>query len=204
MPRRVRHEDYGAIHHVVPQGNGRRRFVLDDEDRRSYLVRFHRVACDHRWIIHASSLLDTHHHAVIETPEPNLGQGMRLLLGGHGAWFNDKNTRRGAVFGERYWSRRVSREGFLATCLYVLLNPVAAGLVEHPRAWEWCSYRSAVEDGVSDRLGQYVGSAGTDAREGFVVAVERAVARVHESRARDARATWQAASEVAARFGGDG
>ena len=34
--------------------------------------RFHVIARERRWTIHALSLLDTHHHAVVETPLPNL------------------------------------------------------------------------------------------------------------------------------------
>jgi len=51
------------MHHVVPQGNGRCQIVLDDRDRHAYLGRFHAIANRHDWTIHASSLLDTHHHA---------------------------------------------------------------------------------------------------------------------------------------------
>ena len=97
----------------------------------AYLVRFNRVARDCGVDRPRVLLLDTHHHAVVETPDRNLGAGMQLVLGGHSAWFNKQHGRRGAVFRERFWSRRVSREAFLVTCLYVLMNPVAAGLVRH-------------------------------------------------------------------------
>jgi len=63
---------------------------------------------------------------------------MRLVVGGHAAWFNKHHDRTGAVFGDRYWSTRVFRHRhLLRACLYTLVNPVAAGLARHPRDWEW-------------------------------------------------------------------
>ena len=43
----------------------------------------------------------------------------------------------------RFWSRRILDDGWLfRACIYVVVNPVAAGLCGHPREWPWCSYRS--------------------------------------------------------------
>jgi len=104
---------------VIPRGDGGRAIVVDDRDRAAYLDRFHEVADDRRWIVHVSSLLDTHHHAIVETPEPDLGLGMRLVLGGHAAWFNARHGRSGSVFGERFWSARADSPGhFLRACVY--------------------------------------------------------------------------------------
>jgi putative transposase len=165
MGRRLREEEPGAIHHVVPQGNGRAAIVRDDRDRRAYLERFHDVARDRGWTIHTSCLLDTHHHGIVETPSPDLGQGMRLVVGGHAHWFNKRHQRSGAVFSDRYWSTRVHDDAHLVrACIYALLNPVAAGLVEHPRDWPWCSYHSVLADGCSEWLGGALGDSATEAR----------------------------------------
>ena len=91
MTRPPRDEAPGAIHHAVPQGSSRRRIVEDDRDRTAYLNRFDRVGRDLGWIVHASSLMDTHHHAVVETAEPNLGEGMRRVQGGHARWLNARH-----------------------------------------------------------------------------------------------------------------
>lgn len=91
MSRRPRQEGPGAIRHVVPKGNGGRRIVFDDRDRRRYLERFNAIAAERGWIVHASCLLETHHHAVVETPRPDLGRGMGLILGGHAAWLNRRH-----------------------------------------------------------------------------------------------------------------
>lgn len=197
MGRRPRDEAPGAIHHVVPQGDGRSPIVLDDRDRRAYLERFNRVAHERLWIIHASCLLDTHHHGIIETPSPDLGYGMRLVVGGHAHWFNARHGRSGAVFGDRYWSARLRDEGhLLRACVYALLNPVAAGLVEHPREWPWCSYRAAVADGISDRLATMLGDTPREARDRFLELVDVGVEIVHARRLTNRREVLRAARSV--------
>ncbi len=198
MGRRPRDEAPGAIHHVVPQGNGRARIVLDDHDRRSYLSRFNRIARERRWTIHASCLLDTHHHGIVETPIPDLGQGMRSIVGGHAAWFNKRHDLAGAVFGDRYWSIRVHDAGhLLLACLYAMLNPVAAGIVDHPSEWPWSSYHSVVADGCSARLAAILGDTPGEARTRFLTLVDAAVDGLAAERRADLAAALRVAREVA-------
>lgn len=146
VSRPPREEAPGATHHVIPRGNGRHPIVLDDRDRHSFVTRFAAIRREVGWLSHASCLLDTHHHAVIETPEPNLGQGMRRLLGGHSRWMNVRHERKGSVFTPHFWSRRIQDDAwFFRACLYVVLNPVVAGICAHPAEWPWCSYRATAE-----------------------------------------------------------
>src|SRR6187399_65811 len=119
MARVSRAEAAGAIHHVIPAGNNGGRIVEDDCDRASYLARFARIRRELGWLCHASCLMDTHHHAVVETPMPNLGLGMRRLLGGHSHWLNLRHGQTGSVFVPHFWSRRLADEAwFFRACLY--------------------------------------------------------------------------------------
>lgn len=112
---------------------------------------------------------------------------MRYVIGGHAAWFNARHDRLGAVFGDRYWSRRVYDEDVVTACLYVLLNPVAAGLIGHPSEWPWSSYRSIVADGCSPRLASFFEGPPAQASASFLRLVDEAVQRIHETRAADQR-----------------
>ena len=190
MLRYPRYECAGAIHHVVTQGTGCGRIVRDDHDRRAYLGRFYREAAPRRWLVHASSLLDTHHHAVLTTPMPDLGVGMGRILGGHAAWFNARHERSGALFSERFWSRRADLH-VVRACIYVLVNPVAAGLVDHPRDWRWSSYADLERRGCSAEIAAVTG--GTEAFLGYV---EDAVERIGALRAADARSCWRVIGHV--------
>ena len=202
MTRPPRDEAPGAIHHVVPQGSRRRRIVEDDRDRAAYLNRFERVGRELGWIVYGSSLMDTHHHAVVETPEPNLGEGMRRVQGGHARWLNARHGGEGHVFRQRFWSRRIVDDGWLLrACLYAVLNPVAAGLCEHPRAWRWGSY-AVTADGNPDayrpgeeRLLGLFGDTPREARRHYAEVIDQAAEAIRARRLADSAAVWRALGE---------
>jgi REP element-mobilizing transposase RayT len=202
---RHRGEEPGAIHHVVPQGNGRRRIVEDDRDRNSYTHRFERVARELSWTIYASCLMDTHHHAVVVTDLPNLGVGLKRLQGGHARWFNERHGREGSVSRQHAWSRRISDDAHLfRACLYVVLNPVAAGLCRHPREWPWCSYRriaggdpEAYVGGEEGLLGMF-GDSPAEARERYARLVGEMAEQVRAVRVASGAGLWRVIADAAA------
>jgi hypothetical protein len=86
--------------------------------------------------------MGNHYHLLLETPEPNLSRGMRQLNGVYTQAFNRRHDRVGHVFQGRYQSILVEKGvHLLELCRYIVLNPVAAGLVESPEQWPWSSYR---------------------------------------------------------------
>jgi REP element-mobilizing transposase RayT len=119
--------------------------VRHDHDRRALWDRLGRTVKKYRWNCLAYCFLDTHFHLVVETPEPNLGEGMQWLCGRYGQEFNLRYSRRGALFGRRYYSELVRTDRHLASAIvYVLLNPVRAGIVRLPEEWQWSSYAATV------------------------------------------------------------
>lgn len=204
MTRPPRGERPGAIHHVVPQGNGRRRIVEDNRDRNAYLVRYARISRELGWLTHAGCLMDTHHHAVVETPTPNLALGMKRLQGGHARWLNARHGREGSV-KQNFWSRCIGDEGwFFRACLYVVLNPVAAGLCKHPCEWPWCSYEVTArgdpdryEPGEKRLLGMF-GDSPLEARSNYARLVGEMAERISEQRVRDGASLSRSLDELVA------
>lgn len=175
----------------------------DDHDRFAYIGRFARITRELNWLVHASCLMDTHHHAVLETPEPNLGPGMRRLLGGHSRWFNVRHGGSGSVFTPHFWSRRIDDDGwFFRACLYVVLNPVAAGLCKHPRDWPWCSYRATAEGDLDafapgeGRLLRMFGRTPSEARRCYAEVIDNAVRNIIAERRLEREELWRALREV--------
>jgi putative transposase len=143
MPRRPRVEAPGAIQHVIARGNAGERIVRDNLDRRVLVGLLERAASRSGWGVHAYCLMDTHLHAVVETPEPTLGDGMRRLLGGYAHRFNRRHDRFGHLFAGPFSASLVETEAHaIEVCAYVVLNPVRAGLVPTARDWVWGSYRA--------------------------------------------------------------
>ena len=143
MPRKPRVDVAGALQHVVARGNGGGRIVTDDDDRLSLIAGLARAAERAEWRVHAYCLMDTHFHAVIETPAPTLGLGMRRLVGGYAYEFNQRHGRYGHLFAGPFSASFVESEAYaVEVCAYVVLNPVRAGLVQAPEDWRWSSYRA--------------------------------------------------------------
>jgi hypothetical protein len=122
--------------------------------------------------------MGTHLHLLIETPEPNFGEGMRWLHGHYGRCFNKQHRRTGHLFQGRYHDEPVLTEAHLVSAVgYIAVNPVDAGLCRAPRDWPWGSHRAVVKglspdwmahDHLVERLAAISGAA--DAYEAVVTA----------------------------------
>jgi len=146
MARKLRVQYPGAIYHVMSRGNRRERIFVDDQDRRKFLQTLGEACEKTGWQVHAYCLMDNHFHAVVETPQPNLVDGMKWLLGTYTSRFNRRHRVVGHLFSGRYKALPVdgSGNGYLRTaCDYAHLNPERAKLLrpEEPlRQYRWSSY----------------------------------------------------------------
>ncbi len=174
MPRKPRENQAGGIYHVFARGNDRCAIYLDDRDRRLYLERLERVANKLKWRGLAYCLMNNHVHLMIETPDPNLSDGMRLLHGGYAQRFNARYGRAGHLFQGRYGGVRMRSDGQVcAVALYVARNPVSAGLCDTPEAWPWSSFPATAAGKAASwmdeaRLLSFFDSSRDTARQRFV------------------------------------
>ncbi len=144
MARPLREEYPGALSHVTSRGNSGTSIFVDDDDRFAFLGRVGTAVERYGWIIHAWVLLDIHFHVLIETPKPILSAGMQWLNGCWGQDFNRFHDRHGHLFGGRFKSFLIERETYYLEVLrYIILNPVRAGMVEHPKDYDWSSLCTA-------------------------------------------------------------
>jgi len=170
MARPLRIEVPGAVYHVTSRGNARQDIVVDDRDRAQWLTFLAHVVDRYGWICHAYCLMDNHYHLLVETPQPNLSLGMRQLNGRYTQDYNRRHERVGHLFQGRFKAILVEKDAhLLELCRYVVLNPVRAKIVPHPRQWAWSSYRATVgeakspawltTDWILHQFGQRVGPA---------------------------------------------
>jgi REP element-mobilizing transposase RayT len=146
VPRQPRTELAGGIHHVWQRGNNRRTVFIDTEDRKTFLRLLRITIQKCRWGCLAYCLLDNHFHLVIETPETNLGWGMRDLCSQYAQLFNERHeTGGGHLFQARFGSKLVrTDEQFAQLLRYVAHNPVHAGLCSDAAQWPWSSHGAAL------------------------------------------------------------
>ncbi len=68
-------------------------------------------------------------------------KSIQLIAGRTGQEFNIRKGRKGAYWEDRHHATAVEADKHLVQCLvYIDLNMVHAGVVEHPSEWEFCGY----------------------------------------------------------------
>src|SRR6266550_527583 len=140
MGRPHRYLAAGAYYHVGIRGNNYAAIVLDDGDRIVFFHILRRVERRYGWRTHVRCLMGNHYHLLVETPLPNLADGMRDLNGGYARAFNERHKRKDHVFGRRYWSKVIeSDEQYEATVEYIVNNPLHHGFVRRLDQWRWTS-----------------------------------------------------------------
>jgi REP-associated tyrosine transposase len=133
--------------HVIHRGNNRSACFVGDADRSFYLFHLNRGLSRFDCALHAYCLMTNHVHLLL-TPstEQGCGQLMKHVGQLYAQYVNRTYSRTGSVWEGRFRSCLVQSENYLLTCYrYIELNPVRAGLVEHPRDYEWSSYRANTE-----------------------------------------------------------
>ncbi|MGH3105146.1 MAG: transposase [Gaiellaceae bacterium] len=144
MPRQPRSDLPDGFYHVTARGVAGARIVRDDDDRRLFLGLLAGTVARCRWRCHAFCLMTTHYHLVLETTRADLSRGVQRLNGVHAQQFNVRHGRTGHLFGARFASWLIESEEHLeATCRYVRLNPVRAGLCREADDWPWSGTRGA-------------------------------------------------------------
>lgn len=98
------------------------------------------------WRANAFVLMRNHYHLALETPEPNLVEGMHWLQSTFAIRLTRFHRQHGHVFQGRYKALLIENTHALArVCDYIHLNPVRAGIVaaadvgEYPWSslWRW-------------------------------------------------------------------
>jgi REP element-mobilizing transposase RayT len=96
------------------------------------------------WRLHAYVILHNHFHLALETPEPNLVEGMHWLQSTYATRFNRFRSERGHLFQGRYQALLIQNSAALVRVInYIHLNPVRAKIVTAAQcaSFHWSSLR---------------------------------------------------------------
>ena len=130
MARKSRIEYPGAYYHVINRGNYRSWIFESSGARNSFLKCLQQTCHSMQWRLHAWCLMGNHYHLCIQTPQPNLVEGMKWLQSTFANKFNRLRKANGHVFQGRYKAILLDVEAIAAVCHYIHLNPVRAGIVQ--------------------------------------------------------------------------
>ena len=127
MARKPRVEFEGATYHVMCRGNRQAEIFKDERDHERFLDTLGEVSERNGWLIHAFVLMGNHYHLLLETPEPNLVDGMRWLQSTYTQRFNARHKEWGHLFQGRYKALPIDHgEYFRTVADYIHLNPARA------------------------------------------------------------------------------
>lgn len=135
----------GGYYHLTARGNNGRPIFLDDEDRSTFVRLLGRIAVRFALDVHAWCLMTNHYHLVVATRTGEISPAMQYLNGEYARAFNERHGRTGHLFRARFRASEIAEDEHLErACLYVVLNPVRAGVVSRPQHWPWSGPRGAV------------------------------------------------------------
>ena len=138
----------GGIYHVINRGNYRRDLFVTPGEGQAFLETLREAKDLMGWRVHAYVLMRNHYHIALETPEPNLVEGMHWLQSTWSTRFNRFRQERGHLFQGRYQALLVEDGAGLARVVdYIHLNPVRAKIVLPAQlaAYRWSSLAGIVK-----------------------------------------------------------
>jgi len=162
VARKVRIEYEGALYHVISRGNYRAGIFESDGACKSFLKCLEQCFRAQGWELRAWVLMPNHYHLCLQTPSPNLVEGMSWLQSTFANRFNRFRKENGHVFQGRYKAILLDADAVGPVCHYIHLNPVRAGMVDcgrlhrypyssfhqlwHPRRrWRFANFESALQ-----------------------------------------------------------
>jgi REP element-mobilizing transposase RayT len=144
LGRKPRLDIPGGLYHVTVRGNYQQKIFNSDADRRCYLEFLAYYQKEFTFDCYAFCLMDNHVHLLIQRPRhKSLGEIMQRLNARYSININKKSERVGHLFQGRYHAILVQTDPYLLELTrYIHLNPVRAGLVSHPKDYQWSSCRA--------------------------------------------------------------
>jgi REP element-mobilizing transposase RayT len=146
VARKLRIQFQGAIYHVINRGNYRSDLFVSPGEAQAFLETVKEAKQLMGWRMHAYVLMRNHYHLALETPEPNLVEGMHWLQSTWATRFNRFRQERGHLFQGRYQALLIQDTAALGRVVdYIHLNPVRAKIVP---AEQVANYRWSSLDGI--------------------------------------------------------
>lgn len=130
MARPLRIQYPGATYHVINRGNYRAHIFASVGAAQAFESVLEEACETFGWRVHAYVILRNHFHLALETPEPNLVDGMHWLQSTYGTRFNRYRHESGHLFQGRYQALVIEDAAALSRVVdYIHLNPVRAKMV---------------------------------------------------------------------------
>lgn len=140
MPRKPRTLSSTGIYHIILRSVNQHIIFEEDFDFQKFLLILSDCKKKYDIDIYAYCLMNNHIHLLIHLPDDKLASFFQSLGTRFVRWYNNKYSRSGHLFQERFYSTAVeSEQAFLSTLIYIHNNPVKANMCRYASEYRWSS-----------------------------------------------------------------
>jgi REP element-mobilizing transposase RayT len=130
----------GAFHHVMNRGINGETIFPADRDKEIFLEFLYKRASILSVRIIGYCLMNNHYHLLLENVSGRMSDLLKQVNGAYGIYYRHKQGGKGYVFQNRFKSTLIQDDSYLRLAiLYLLQNPVRAGLVSNVGEYPWSS-----------------------------------------------------------------
>jgi putative transposase len=143
MPRAHRYVLPDQLWHITHRCHQRAFLLKFAQDRRRWIHWLYQAKRRHGLCVLDYIVTANHIHLLVrDQGHGEIAQSLQLIAGRTAQEYNRRTARRGAFWEDRYHATAVDSDAHLARCLvYIDLNMVRAGVVNHPSEWPHAGYR---------------------------------------------------------------
>jgi putative transposase len=154
MPRAHRFFLRGHVWHLTQRCHKREFLLRFASDRRRWRYWLLQSRLRYGLSVLNYCVTSNHIHLLVrDNGEGEIAASMQLIAGRTGQEFNQRKSRAGAFWQDRYHATAVDSDSHLARCIaYIDLNMVRAGVVTHPRDWLDGGYHELMEGRRRNRI----------------------------------------------------
>jgi putative transposase len=143
MPRASRHYIPGYVWHITHRCHKKEFLLKFARDRNRWLYWLFEAKKRFGLSILNYTVTSNHIHLLVRDSGPwnTIPKAIQLIAGRTGQEFNQRKGRKGAFWEDRYHATAIETDKHLFGCMvYIDLNMVRAGVVQHPSEWTFCGY----------------------------------------------------------------
>lgn len=147
MPRANRFYLPGYAWHITHRCHKREFLLKFDKDKRRWIHWLFEAKKRYGLCVLDYMVTSNHIHLLVYEKKANtIANSLQLIAGRVAQEFNIRKKRKGAFWEDRYHATVIGSDNYLIQCmLYIDLNMVRAGVVDHPKSWEFSGYHEIVQ-----------------------------------------------------------
>lgn len=141
MPRRYLTFQPDHYYHLYNRGNDRNLVFFEQENYLHFLRLVRRHLIEQTLDVLAYCLMPNHYHLLVQCRTDKVSSAMQRLSVAYTKAMNRRYNQVGTLFQGQFQAIEVDSDQYLYHLTrYIHFNPVKAGIVSHPKDWQFSSY----------------------------------------------------------------